>query len=161
MEGQWPGDAAAQLESLQLLGEVADYLARLPINPMTHSLKQKIETHLGRPGASLHKTRIEQTAKDQLWRERLEAGECYTGSSRFTPLGLPVVHCLVVAGHVHLRSPAISHEASKGAESQAEQMVASMGRELVDGIDIKLSRIDASTSKLVAQNWPHHRHQFK
>lgn len=152
-------DAVVQLESLQLLNEVADHLGRLPVNPMTYRLKRKIEDYLQRPGANAHRARTEQTAKDQQWLNRLQAGECFTGSERYTPVGLPAVDCLVVGGQVHLRSPALSHAISHGTD--ADQMAISFGRELAEGIDIELTKITSITSRFVAQNWPNHRHQFK
>lgn len=157
MEDQWPVDAVVQLEALKLLSDVADYLGRLPANPMTHSMKRKIEEHLHRPGANAHRARIEQAAIDQQWRNRLQTGECFTGSYRFTPVGLPVLECLVVGAQVHLRSPALSHSPVE----DADQMAVSFVRELaVDGIDIQLTQINESTRRFVAKEWPHHRHQF-
>ena len=160
MEDQWPVDAVVHLETLKLLSEVADYLGRLPVNPMTHGMKRKIEEHLQRPGANAHRARIEQTAKDQQWLDRLQAGECFTGSDRYTPVGLPVIDCLVVGGQVHLRSPALSHAIRNGTVADADQMAVSFGRELAEGIDIELTKITPVTSGLVAKNWPN-RHQFK
>ena len=160
MKDQWSADAAVQLESLQLLSEVAGYLARLPANPMTHLMKQKIEDFLQRPGANAHHARLEQTAMDQQWLNRLHAGECFTGCDRITPLGLPVVNCLVVGGHVHLRSPALSHAIGNGTVDVADQMAVELGRELSNGVDIQLTQVTPITSRFVAKNWPNHPHQF-
>lgn len=161
MEDQYAVDAVAHLESLQLLGEVAEYLGRLPVNAITHGMKRKIEDHLQRPGASLHRARIEQAAKDQLWRDRLEAGACYTGSYGFTPEGLPVLDCLVIGGHVHLRSPALTQDIGEETDPKATPLVVSLGSELANGIDINLAQINAATSKFVSRSWPNHRHQFE
>lgn len=161
MEDQYAVDAVAHLELLQLLGEVSEYLDRLPINAITHSMKRKIEYHTQRPGATIHRIRIERAAKDQLWRDRLEAGACYTGSYHFSPEGLPVLNCLVVGGHVHLRSPALTQEIGQETDPKATPLVVSFGREATDGIDIKLDQINADTSKFVSRIWPKHRHQFE
>lgn len=158
---QYAADAVAHLEYLQLLGEVAEYLGRLPVNAITHSMKRKIEDHLQRPGASLHKVRIEQAGKDQLWRDRLEAGACYTGSYRFSPEGLPVLDCLVVGGNLHLRSPALTQEIGEETDPKPTPLVVSLGREVAEGIDIKLDQINSGTSKFVSRIWPKHQHQFK
>lgn len=162
MEDRWPVDAVVQLEALKLLSEVADYLGRLPANPMTHRMKRKIEEHLHRPGAGAHRARIEQAAKDQQWLNRLQTGGCFTGCDRFTPVGLPVVECLVVGCQVHLRSPAFNHVISNGPVEEADQMAVSFCRDLaVDGIDIQLTQINESTSRYLPKEWALHRHQFK
>lgn len=150
MENPLSNDAAVHLETLQLLAEAAEYLGRLPPNPMTYQLKTKIEGYLSRPGANVRRERLASIAKDLEWRTRLDAGECFHGVSRFTPAGLPVVDCLVLRGTVHLRSPVHENAATRANPVEADLWARAIGREVAAGMSIQLG----GTNKLILKSWP-------
>lgn len=147
MDKIWSSDAAVHLESLQLLAEAAQYLGRLPRHPLTHNLMSRIEAHLDRPGSKVHKDRLESIAKDMDWRSRMEAGECYSGASRFTPAGLPVVECLIVRGTVNLRSPAHDYVTKHGTLDDANKLATAIGRDITAGLSFQLAAADKITLK--------------
>ena len=135
-------DPAEHQVTLNLLFEAADYLGRLPANALTRELKAKIDAHLQRPGAAVHKERIAAAAEDRNWSERLNAGGALTGSSQLTPGELPLVQCLVVQGTVHLRSPAIADAQSLG-DAHAPRLASAIGRELATGMKQVLRPVNA------------------
>lgn len=147
-------DAAVQLESLDLLAEVSRYLGRLPVHPMTHAMQAKIDRYLQQPGAKANAARLEGLAKDRDWRERLDAGECFTGESSFTPEGAPVVNCLVLNGFVHLRSPALADAAASGDTQAADQLAMNIGHAIAAGMGIKVSSVGPAMAKYVQKSWP-------
>lgn len=149
-----PDDAAVHQESLQLLAEAAQYLGRLPLNALTRDMKIKIETHLKRPGAKVHRERLDIVAKDQEWCARVEAGNAFTGVSRFTPIGLPVVQCLVIRGTVSLRSPLYEEAIARGDSESADRFATKIGREVAGGLSIDLRQVHEVLDKRMLKSWP-------
>ncbi len=137
MEELLSKDAAVHQETLQLLAEAAEYLGRLPLHHLTLGLKSKIDAHLQRPDAKAHQARLERVARDQEWRTRLDAGECFTGCASYTPSGVPLIDCLVVDGILHLRSPAASR-----CLEDSDKWASAIGREVAAGVRIQLNAMD-------------------
>jgi hypothetical protein len=150
----WPADAAVHQITLNLLAEAADYLGRLPANPLTRDLKVKIESHLKRPGAAVHKERVDNIAKDQEWRARVGAGGAFLGMTRYTPVGLPVLECLLLRGAINFRSPAYEQAKLEGATS-ADSLACSIGREVVSGLKMHIREIDTGVmGRRILASWP-------
>lgn len=154
MDDICPDDAAVHQESLRLLAEVAEYLGHLPLNALTREMKVNIEAHLKRPGAKVHIERLETIAKDQEWRARVEAGNAFTGVSRFTPIGLPVVQCLVMRGTVNLRSPLYEEAIMRGDSESADRFATKIGREVAGGLSIELRQVHEVLDKRMLKSWP-------
>ncbi|MDT8992806.1 hypothetical protein RQP54_18175 [Curvibacter sp. APW13] len=153
MEELFPDDAAVHHETLKLLAEAAEYLGRLPLSHPTLQLKSRLDAHLQRPGAKVHRDRLENIAKDREWRARLEAGQYFHGTSRYTPEGLPVVDCLVIRGNVYLRSPAYADLATQGNSPKATQMAETIAREIATGSNIQLTSVGKERDHLLMRNW--------
>ncbi|ABD72112.1 hypothetical protein Rfer_4426 (plasmid) [Rhodoferax ferrireducens T118] len=154
MDDLCPDDASVHQESLRLLAEAAEYLGRLPPNALTRDMKVKIEAHLTRPGALVHRNRLETVAKDQEWCARVAAGNAFTGFSRLTPIGLPVVQCLVIRGAVNLRSPVHDEAIKRGDLERADRFATEIGREVAGGLRIELREVHEVLDKGMLQSWP-------
>lgn len=154
MDDLCPDDAAVHQETLRLLTEAAEYLGRLPPNALTREMKVKIEAHLTRPGANVHRDRLETIAKDQEWCARVEAGNAFTGVSRFTPIGLPVVQCLVIRGTVNLRSPAHEEAIMQGDSERSDRFANVIGREVAGGLSIELRNVHEVLDERMLKSWP-------
>ncbi len=146
-------DAREEIESLRLLSEVSEYLGRLPHNYMTSAMKAKVDKYLARPGAKMHEERLRVVASDRAWRERLAAGEFCSGSSSFGLTGAPVVDCLVLAGKVHLRSPAHAEVAEIGDVIRADKLALEIGREVASGMTIQIVHATDATKSYVVKQW--------
>lgn len=84
-----PNLIAAEL----LLREAHDYLARLPINPLTAQLALKIRSHLENPDQARAFRNARLVAEEALQNRDLRSGVAW-----FTPAGLPALEVVVKAG---------------------------------------------------------------
>lgn len=135
-------DAQAHRTSLALLEEVADYLRRLPINPMTRAMERKIQDHLDNPQGKALQRRTAVLAEDELLSARIASGSGFKGTSRYTPGGLPVLTARLLYPTLRLESPAVAWLRQSAKEEEAEQLARSIGNEVAGALEIELSPMD-------------------
>lgn len=153
MEELLSSDAAVHEETLKLLAETAEYLGRLPLNHVTLKLKSRIDAHLQRPGAKAHADRLASIAKDMEWRNRLEAGTCFSGVTKFTEDGTPELECLVMRGNVYFQSPAYEAAQLSGNEEAMKQMALGIGQDIAVGTRIILQSPDGLSKERMLKRW--------
>lgn len=95
------------------------YLSRLPAHPSTHEVIRRIGDHLESPAAIVQRQRAQRRA-EQI-RFQLTG---LTGSSRFLPVGVPIVQAELIGSTLRLHSPALSYaEDGKLDAAEAERAV--------------------------------------
>lgn len=133
-------DSQAHLNSLGLLGEVADYLGRLPAHPMHSQMKRRIEEHLGNPEAKALEKRLTADALDKEYAARIASGVVFSGGGvGYSEEGLPLLLVSFAYPKLRIESPAVS-EYHKGEEHKKLQASLSrIGSELAAGIELAMS----------------------
>lgn len=134
-------DADAHQTTLDLLKEVADYLDRLPKHPMTHSVLQKVRSHLDNPSAKAQEGRLAMLSKDQIMSAKVKSGNGFKGASQYTPTGLPIVSARLLYPTLQLESPAVQELLDAGELLKAERLSAAIGRDIASGMSIHFSSI--------------------
>lgn len=138
-------DANEHQISLMLLGDVADYLKRLPTHPKTYEILQRINSHLHHPNAKAMQQRVAILAADQTMSARLASSNGFNGVYRYITNGEPVIAARLIYPFLRLESPAIQSYLNKGDQNRAEHLSAAIGREIAEGVSIDLSPISDLT----------------
>ena len=134
-------DADAHQTTLDLLKEVADYLDRLPKHPMTHSVLQKVRSHLDNPSAKAQEVRLAMLSKDQVMSAKVKSGNGFKGATQYTPTGLPIVSARLLYPTLQLESPAVQELLDAREPLKAERLCTAIGRGIAGGVSIHLSSI--------------------
>ena len=132
-------DASQHQTALDLLGEVADYLGRLPTHPMTHALLQRVHSHVKNPAAKAQNIRLAMLSDSEVFAAKIMSGIGFHGASRYTPIGLPVIAARLVYPVLRLESPAVQSFLSCGDHARAESLSTVIGREILSGVSLDLS----------------------
>lgn len=136
-----PNEAGTHLASLQLLEEAADYLRRLPANPMTNQMLLKIKQHLAEPGAGVQKKRLEVIAKDEEWKARISSGAALKGTSGYAPSGAPIIMAMITGNTLRLQSPLVAKTVEVEGLASAKINAHAIGEKIAAGVEIKLTQI--------------------
>ncbi len=131
-------DVQAYQTSLELLAEVADYLARLPVTPTTRALENRVRAHLRDPSAVAAQRRAAVLAEDAAWAARIAAGACFVGVAGFTTDGAPTVDVEILFPSLRITSPACAALRTASQDKEADELASAIGRQIEAGLNILL-----------------------
>lgn len=128
-------DAHAHQTSLDLLEEVAEYLRRLPVHPMTHAMVNKIQAHLQDPQQVARTKRLSTLAEAQSFTAKLNSGHVFRGHAIYASSGAPLFAYSLQYPELRLTSPAMLEAREEGDEA-IERMAERIGLEIAAGVTV-------------------------
>lgn len=131
-------DARLHQAALDLLGEVSDYLSRLPTHPMTHAMHQKVLAYLEDPSATVKRESLVALAAAEKKAELVKSGQSFSGTTRFIPSGVPVLECRLLYPELRIESPAYQYELDTGGDAEAVLM--HIAKDIAQGLTLSMSQ---------------------
>lgn len=131
-------DAQAHLDTLSLLRDVAEYLGRLPVHPMTAAMVRRIESHLESDPQRAQQKRLEWIVAVGQDADRIRAGGTFQSILGFSGVGAPSLTATLKYPVLELASPAANQYRDDESQVDFDALCLRLGNQLADGLQLNL-----------------------